>query len=604
MLPNDVRVELTAYAPVDTTQFFGTAAYLRGAWTPLANFIALIREQERTVDGETEETRLVIEAKFRDGPPRQIALTAKEFAAMQWPLTHWGADAIVYASDHNKDHLRIAIQRASKPITTTVYSSMGWHDNRYVGAEHSIGTDGRAKTPTKLPDALRNHTLADPDPTQVRHLWQLIDGIRPDLAVALIAALFRAPLATSDFALHLHGGSGTFKTETASLIASAYGPELNSRNAVQSWASTVNALETIAYYTKESLLVVDDFAPQATAGSAAQLNAAADRLFRAAGNQAGRARLGDGFGLAQTRWPRCLLLSTGEDIPTGQSVRARMLNIDVSKNDIEQPALTRHQANRQRYAPAFAAYLQWLAAPGRIDAVRQRLVTAQRGATNGDGHARTAYATQSLLEALRIAAEWTAETGQETIAATVLELAPKYFGKIATDQERHIVEQTNTTIYLQALRQRLRQGDAAIYSVHGGPPRINPAMLGWQWSETQWTTKHQPLGWCDRAAIYLDPDIAWTAATRTARDAGTPISSTKQTLTKRLVDEGKIAARDGARQRNTIRKTCDGRSREVLALHWSALFDPEDLQDDHHSTNDDNDASPSDNGPRTSSDFQ
>jgi hypothetical protein len=50
-----------------------------------------------------------------------------------------------------------------------------------------------------------------------------------------------------------------------------------------------------------------------------------DRVFRAAGNHAGRSHLDSTAKLREPKPPRALILSTGEDIPRGQSIRSRLL---------------------------------------------------------------------------------------------------------------------------------------------------------------------------------------------------------------------------------------------------------------------------------------
>ena len=65
----------------------------------------------------------------------------------------------------------------------------------------------------------------------------------------------------------------------------------------------------------------------------------ADRLFRGQGNHAGRLRMRSDGGLRPAKPPRALTLSTGEDVPKGQSLRARLLVLEVSPGDFSKEAL-------------------------------------------------------------------------------------------------------------------------------------------------------------------------------------------------------------------------------------------------------------------------
>ena len=66
---------------------------------------------------------------------------------------------------------------------------------------------------------------------------------------------------------------------------------------------------------------------------------------------------------ASLRIPRGLIVSTGEDLPTGQSLRARMLIMAVAPGDVDRDKLGACQSDAAAgcYAQALAGYLRWLA---------------------------------------------------------------------------------------------------------------------------------------------------------------------------------------------------------------------------------------------------
>ena len=160
----------------------------------------------------------------------------------------------------------------------------------------------------------------------------------PDtITAAVLGAIYRAPLGEPspiDFALHLAGPTGAFKTELAALAQAHFGAAFNGRHLPASWADTANMLEKKAFLAKDALLVVDDFAPTGTTTDVQRLHREADRLFRAAGNRAGRARMRADGGSRPTYYPRGMIISTGEDIPSGQSLRARLLVLELTPGEI------------------------------------------------------------------------------------------------------------------------------------------------------------------------------------------------------------------------------------------------------------------------------
>ena len=179
-----------------------------------------------------------------------------------------------------------------------------------------------------LPNLLSGFELSVPHlekdlATAARAVLRLLDLAPDRIMFSLVAAAFRAPLGDCDFSLHLTGPSGVFKSELAALSQQHFGAALDARHLPGNWSSTGNALEGIAFAAKDALLVVDDFAPTGSQGDVQRLHREADRVFRSQGNNAGRGRMNRDGSLRPVKPPRGLILSTGEDVPRGQSLRAR-----------------------------------------------------------------------------------------------------------------------------------------------------------------------------------------------------------------------------------------------------------------------------------------
>ena len=83
----------------------------------------------------------------------------------------------------------------------------------------------------------------------------------PFICFPLLAATTRAALGKADFALHLSGENGAFKTELAALFQRHFGAAMDRLHLPGAWSSTANALEMAAFQAKDTLRVVDDFAP-------------------------------------------------------------------------------------------------------------------------------------------------------------------------------------------------------------------------------------------------------------------------------------------------------------------------------------------------------
>jgi hypothetical protein len=271
---------------------------------------------------------------------------------MEWPIKQMGGNAITYPG--KREFARTAIQELSQTAEErTIYSHTGWRNLptgwTYLHGAGAIGSAGAVSgIDIRLAGQIRLFELKLPANEEmlrsaVRASLALIDLAPATVSFPLLAATYRAVFGNADFALHLAGETGAFKSELAALHQQHFGAPMNRQNLPGTWSSTANALEVLAFHAKDALFVIDDFAPQGSHADIARYHAAADRVFRAAGNLAGRSRLDANANLRDTRSPRALILSTGEDIPRGHSIRARLLVLDSSKGTIDPNALTLRQ---------------------------------------------------------------------------------------------------------------------------------------------------------------------------------------------------------------------------------------------------------------------
>ena len=172
--------------------------------------------------------------------------------------------------------------------------------------------------------------------------------------------MFLAPVSTflpPDFVLFLVGQTGSLKSTLAALFLSHFG-RFDRTCLPASWESTDNALERRLFTLKDTLAVIDDYAPRADVYAQRQLVQRAQRIIRAVGNRSGRARLQADLSERPEYPPRGLVFSTGEDLPPGQSILARLLPLQVDRERLNPARLTQVQQHAHRLPHAMAGYLQ------------------------------------------------------------------------------------------------------------------------------------------------------------------------------------------------------------------------------------------------------
>jgi hypothetical protein len=486
----------------------------------------------------------------------------------------------------------------------TVYAHLGWREVAgqwvYLHAGGAIGATGlQADVEVRVAEALRRFRLPPPPsgaPLQaaVRASLATLQVAPFRITVPLFAAVWRAVLAQADFSIHIVGATGVFKSELASLAQRHFGAGMDGRSLPASWSSTANAAEVLAFHAKDSLLVVDDFAP-GTESDARRLHRDAERLLRAQGNSSARQRLRPDATLRPAKPPRGLIVSTGEDVPQGESLQARLLVLEVSKGDVDIARLTAAQAaaGGELYAAALAAFVRWLA-PKYQDTragLQARIAALRTQVLQSAAHARTPEIVANLLVGFQtfiaFAREVGAVTGDE--ADQFLNLADGELRRVGTAQAARQASNEPARRFLKLVASAIASGQAHVAGLGGNPPE-NPAwkyetataaQRSWGWRVAgDFTTPPIPqgrcVGWLDGDDLYLDPAASYAVAQQLGQQTNEPLVVTPRTLHKRLDENGLLASTDPAHGSLTVRKTIFRGQPRLAVLHVRAASLPGD----------------------------
>ncbi|MCA9420452.1 MAG: DUF3854 domain-containing protein [Nitrospira sp.] len=562
---------------------------------PLTNFQAQIVRDIQLDDGLDVQRSFEIKVTIQ-GQEMTVSIPARDYAAMNWVLEHIGPRAIIEPGQSVKERVRVGIQVLSKDIQRQrVYTHTGWTQLEggewaYLHADGAIGRNGRVSgIHTELPENLGGYSLATPSSALdlqmcVRASLRFLDTAPDSITIPIYAAIGRAVLGESPFSLHVAGRTGVHKSVIAALAQQHFGSTMDFSHLPASWSSTANALELAAFYAKDALMVVDDFCPIGNARSQDSLHASAERLFRGQGNRSARQRLGKDCTLRAGRPPRGLILSTGEDIPRGHSLRARMLIIEIGPGDVDLSVVTQCQQDAAQglYARAMAGYLQWLAQDIRSHQAR-RIDEISRLRTNLQGedqHKRTTTIVAELLYGLDHFLHFAENAG----ALTTTERNALYFDRaqpilthIGTQQQPFQQNSDPVDLFLECLKAAMASGMAHIADTDGQEPP-SPQVCGWRHDSHGYHGLGQRIGWTDGDNLYLEPTVSYGVANTLAQRSQMSLTVTSQTLWKRLKERELLASVDQARNTNKVRQTLEGHRREVLHLHATTFFDMRDCE--------------------------
>jgi hypothetical protein len=558
----------------------------------LSNFVVKIVE-DVTVDNGSDFLQREVIVEYKDG---RAVVPAEQFDALGWVMPVLGAKAVIAPEARLKGHVVAAIKHLSRPTRRTIYAHFGWRrigDRRlYLHSDGAIGADGPVEgIEVRAGANLSAYSLPavhDNQPPAILASLSLVE-LCPEIMWPLLGGVYRAPLGEwcpVTTSLLFTGATGVGKTTAAMLGQNHFG--IFSRVPAD-WSSTANALERMAFITKDAVLLIDDFVPKATRGDVQQLLAKAERVFRGAANRSGRGRLNQRLTFQPEYFPRGLVLATGEDVPMGESLRARIVIVEVGKGSIpigDQLDKAQAMARAGLYAQAITGYIQWLAGQDHLGLRLTARQNALRGEATGT-HARTPENIASLMlgveTLLQYAKAVEAITPQQSEAYRQSAWgALQGQGKV---QEIYLAEETPARRFTALIRSVISSGRGHVADADGGgEPRMYAAALGWQFrwfgKDGSWQPQGRLVGWLEviehkgpvietinlpeTINLYLDPETAYAEAQALASAEGRPLPVGAKTLWKRLDEAGLLVSKDADHQ--TLRRTIWDTRRRVLHL--------------------------------------
>ena len=556
---------------------------------PLTNFRAIIATDVLEDDGAQVRRRFEVEARL-NGWCKRFTVGAEAFGGMGWVTEQLGARAIVYPGFGLRDHARVAMQVLSGEVAERhIYAHTGWRELAtgwaYLHGGGAIGDAGPVSgVEVGLPDPLSGIVLPDPPSKDdlaaaVRASIRMLEVAPESVTFPLLGCVFRAVLGEVDFALHIAGPTGAGKSELAALAQRHFGAGLDARHLPGSWSSTGNALEVLAFAAKDALIVVDDFAPASNQGDVERAHREADRVLRAQGNRSGRLRLRSDGSLRVARPPRGLIVSTGEDVPKGQSIRARVLACELGPDELNwsRLSLCQKEAGEVLYARTLAAFIQWIA--GRRQELKELhqswMPELRAAAAHSAEHRRTPEIAANLSIGWRTFLSFAESTRalSRGESSALWERAWVGIGRAVAAQGHRQRETDPARRFLELLSSAVASGRAHLARPDGGKPDVDDGAWGWRRARgDDWEPKGDRVGWlADDSNLYLDSDAAYAAAQKLAQEVGDRLPITPQTLRRRLKEAGTLLSTDSARQVLTVRRVLEGQRRDVLHMGVAAM---------------------------------
>jgi len=539
----------------------------------LCNFMATINE-----DVLRDQTRVYrISGTLEGGTPLpEIEVPAEDFGKMNWIATAWGSRPVLAAGRSVPDHVRAAIQEASKPKARTIYTSTGWHTiegkrcflmpGRVIGLEGSdVEVDPPDMGSFQLPDLPDQEGIVE----AVRRSVGVLDVAPHTVTVPLLAAAWTAPLELGlDFTVFVVGRTGTFKSSIVALVQSFYG-SFDYDSLPANWNSTATFLEARLHRAKDIVYSIDNYVPPEAEREHKAMRGAALRTLQAIGDGQGRGRCDSGARERATKRPQALVVGTGEILPpTNESTLGRIVVVRVDPGVVSLDAIRTARGSLDSLGVASHAYMAWLAES--IDTLELDIQAAHwRDVFAGklaDCHQRLPTSLAKLMVGFATFVQFAQRLGLlDSVGAA--ELANRAFhALLAVGADQPVAEDaTAAESYLDAIRALLRSRRAGL--ADSPADALNDDIEN---EEGFVRTTHNQIGWlAGDAEVFLDPALTFVAVADFMRSVGWHYSKTE--CHRQLKAGGVLTATDG--RHAAVYRVVGGSRCRVLVLRRDALAD-------------------------------
>ncbi len=548
---------------------------------PLCNFTARVVDEVVLDDGVSESRQFTLAGELAGGVPLpSIEVPAAHFNSLNWVSERWGSRAIIFAGASTRDHLRTIIQLSSEShqAARRVFQHTGWREiegqRRFLTASGAVGGEG---VEVSLPAALSRYCLPQPAAEAgdaVQASLRFLDVARFDVTAPLWASIYLAPLSEllePAFTLWLSGATGSFKSVLSALALSHFG-DFSFSTLPASWRDTANHLQWMLSVAKDLPVVIDDWHPAPTVSGQRDLEYKADIVIRGQGNRSGRGRLRADASPRGKYTPRGVLLSTGEQLPAGESGTARLMVVELERGYVDLTRLTMAQGEAHLYPYAAVGYVLYLR--DNWDSVAARLKSQwpawRQAAMVEDAHLRVPATVAWLYAGADMGLEYAQSCGfiSSAWADELRDACWATFLSLGGRQSYRVEEERPAKRFMDTLRTLLSTGRLCLLSreqVKPGPYDVGP--------------RQEFVGWQDEAYVYVVPGAAYQLVYEHCQRSGQPLT-TKAPFVWADLARLQLITPGSDRPTTVIRVGgTEGVTRRVVAIRRTALDDSQLAQD-------------------------
>jgi hypothetical protein len=550
---------------------------VNGKKIEISNFILRIIKEIVKTDGINEEKSIIVEGVLEGGEYlKPVEVKLGEFEKFEWLIKAWGIRPIIHSGQGYKDAIRDITQSVSKSVKKdSVYNHIGWHklEDGKLSYLHYGGAIGADNIKVELEPSLKQYELPQDIKDIKKGIKMSLKILRvapKDITIPMLAMVYLSPLVhffleaelSPNFILWLFGITGSRKTAIALVLLSHFG-DFVYKSPPTSFKDTANKIERAAHCAKDSLLLVDDYHPNASEAEASNMAKILERVLRMFGDRIGRGRLTATLNSQTVFAPRGMGIGTGEDIGSGESSVARYIGLEVIKKEVDLEILTELQSNSQLLRESMRGYIEWLLPqaselPKRLNAEFYKLRSKYQ---QYDVHGRTIDAVAYLQIAFNLFLQYAVDSEAITLEykEKIAKISRIKFKKLIAKQAEKIQDQKIELVFTVALKELVDIGKASLQNIN--KPEDSNEIIG----------SGEFIGYYDDEFYYLYPQVTYNFINKFLSGSKKRLSVSPKMLWKNLHHAGmiRIEGPNTENAQNLPKKTIkvNGETKRTRLLH-------------------------------------
>lgn len=336
----------------------------------VSNFIPILIGQYIIGQGRDRKAIIVLTGIDEYGNQLEtINIEVQDIESLKWIKNSWGFQYKVFPKMKEK-FLEVLEILVVNSVTKKISDHIGWFkDNEKYSYFHTRGVIGDSDKEVDIGEHLSNYFLQSKI-VDIQKACQaslkLLEVADYEVTVPLLGLVYLSPLLQAikdvgkmpEFVVWLFGTTGSRKTSLARVFLSHFGDFTNRLPAT--FNDTYASIEIKAHAIKDSLNLVDDYAPKQTKNQKYGQDEIAEKTIRAYGDRIARGRANSSMISQKQYTPQGMLLMTGENLIRGHSTVARLVALELDKGSVDLGLLKEIQDNTSLLGESMRGYIEWL----------------------------------------------------------------------------------------------------------------------------------------------------------------------------------------------------------------------------------------------------